>query len=55
MKIFGLEILGDVEYEKMDLGRPGRRCVWGPLPALWCGNRGGDVGCGEWIGERRFG
>jgi hypothetical protein len=55
MKIFGLENLGDVEHEKMVLGRPGRWCVWGPLPVLWCGNRGGDVGTGGWIGERRFG
>ena len=45
MKIFGLEIGGMWNMRRWSLGGLGR-CVWGPLPVLWCGNRGGDVGCG---------
>jgi hypothetical protein len=46
MKIFGLEILGDVEYEKMVvLGRPGAVCLGSIAGAVvwesWCG-------CGVW-------
>ena len=45
MKIFGLEIWGDVEYEKMVLGRPGAVCLGSIAGAVvwesWWG-------CGYW-------
>ena len=54
MKIFGLEILGDVEYENMDLGRPGAVCL-GSIAGAVVWESFGDMGCGGWIGARRFG